>query len=73
MRDGPLYTILEPSSFTDQEGKVNRKVGVDPFEGMPTYINRYKKPRRTLPDLSSMPYGIVIVRCEDAIANSHNL
>jgi DNA-directed RNA polymerase III subunit RPC7 len=72
MRDGPLYTVLEPSSFTDQDGKVNRKAGVDPFEGMPTYINRYKKPKRTLPNLSGMPYGTVIVRYEGPISNAHN-
>jgi len=56
MRDGPLYTVLEPSSFTDEFGKVNKRAGIDPFQSMPTYTNRYKKPRRTLPDLSGIPY-----------------
>ena len=71
MRHGPLYTVLEPSSLMDQDGKVNKRAGIDPFEGMPTYVNRYKKPKRTLPDLSGMPYGTVMSLCEGRHSNSH--
>ena len=73
MRDGPLYTVLDPSSLTDQDGKVNKRAGMDPFEGMPTYINRYKKPKRTLPDLSGMPYGTVTAMYDGRGSNSHNV
>lgn len=57
MRNGPLYTVLEPSAFTDEQGKVNKHSGEDPFESMPTYSARYKKAKRTLPDLSHLFYG----------------
>jgi DNA-directed RNA polymerase III subunit RPC7 len=59
MRDGPLYTLLEASSMTDEQGHVNERAGFSPFEGMPKYSARYRKARRSIPDLSQMPYGMV--------------
>ena len=44
--------------MTDEKGKVNKRAGFDPFEGMPTYSEtKYKKAKRTLPDLTTRPYG----------------
>lgn len=57
IRDGPLYTVLDPSQLADDHGKVNKRSGFDPFDGMPAYSKRYQKPKRLLPDLSTRPYG----------------
>lgn len=56
VRDGPLYTVLDHSQLTDDHGKINRRSGFDPFDGMPSYSKRYHKPNRLLPDLSARPY-----------------
>ena len=52
VRNGPFYTELEPSSFTDEHGKTNPKAGFDPFTGVAKYSSRFAKPRRTVPDFS---------------------
>ena len=57
VRDGPLYTVLDPSQLTDEHGKTNKRSGFDPFDSMPSYSKRYQKPKRLLPDLSTRPYG----------------
>lgn len=57
VRDGPLYTVLDHSQLTDDHGKINRRSGFDPFDGMPSYSKRYHKPNRLLPDLSARPYS----------------
>ncbi len=49
VHEGPLYTVL---SETKQAGKQ-----ADPFEGMPTYTQKYQKRTRRLPKLDTRPYG----------------
>jgi DNA-directed RNA polymerase III subunit RPC7 len=57
IRDGPLFTVLDPGQLTDDRGRVNKRSGFDPFDGMPSYSQRYQKPKRLVPDLSTRQYG----------------
>jgi DNA-directed RNA polymerase III subunit Rpc31 len=57
VRNGPYYTILDPSSFTDDKGKTNPRAGFDPFSNVERYSSKFYKPKRTIPDLSGCEYG----------------
>lgn len=57
MRGGPYYSVLEPHSFTNEQGKVNKRKGFDPFTHVEKYTARYHKAKRTVPDLSHREYG----------------
>ncbi|KAI9883927.1 MAG: hypothetical protein M1823_004297 [Watsoniomyces obsoletus] len=48
VHEGPLYTVL---SETKHAGRL-----ADPFEGMPTYTQKYQKRTRRLPKLDTRPY-----------------
>ncbi|KAL8940327.1 MAG: hypothetical protein Q9211_002340 [Gyalolechia sp. 1 TL-2023] len=59
IHEGPFYTTLDTDAWV---GKRNIKASAatfDPFEGMPTYSQKYMKKRRRLPKLSARPYGSV--------------
>ncbi|KAL9023204.1 MAG: hypothetical protein Q9196_007339 [Gyalolechia fulgens] len=56
IHEGPFYTTLDTDA---RVGKRNIKASAatfDPFEGMPTYSQKYMKKRRRLPKLSARPY-----------------
>ncbi|KAI9817324.1 MAG: hypothetical protein M1826_001639 [Phylliscum demangeonii] len=58
MHDGPLYTILGGGPRAGQQGGGGGRLGtvIDPFEGMPTYTQKYKKKTRKIPRLDTRPY-----------------
>ncbi|KAB2576554.1 hypothetical protein DBV05_g4820 [Lasiodiplodia theobromae] len=57
IHEGPLYTVLGDHSRVSKRGAVaSSAVVVDPFEGMPTYGQKYKKQRRKIPRLDTRPY-----------------
>ncbi|KAK2766054.1 hypothetical protein FQN54_007569 [Arachnomyces sp. PD_36] len=53
IHDGPYYTVLGNDSF-----EKNSREHFDPFQGMPTYGERFRKKTRTLPKLTGRPYVI---------------
>jgi DNA-directed RNA polymerase III subunit RPC7 len=55
LREGPLYTVLDPNTRVHKNQR--QKAIVNPFENMPTYSQRYKKPRRKMPQLNTREYG----------------
>ncbi|KAK4980815.1 DNA-directed RNA polymerase III subunit C31 [Elasticomyces elasticus] len=54
---GPMYTTLDDLK-RDNEGSddAKAKAAYNPFEDAPTYSQRYKRERSTLPKLSDRPY-----------------
>ena len=57
--------MLDANTLTDEKGKSNKRAGFDPFEGMPTYSEtKYKKAKRTLPDLTTRPYGQILMEAD---------
>ncbi|KAL0265308.1 DNA-directed RNA polymerase III subunit C31 [Diplodia seriata] len=57
IHEGPLYTVLGDHSRVTKRGAVaSSAVVIDPFEGMPTYGQKYKKQRRKIPRLDTRPY-----------------
>jgi len=56
MHDGPIYTILDTQSLRDEEGFPAVKQ-FNPFEGVERYSLKYKKLKRTLPNLRTRSYG----------------
>lgn len=56
IHEGPLYTVLGASARIGKSAPPPAAV-FDPFEGMPTYAQKYKKQRRRMPRLDSRPYG----------------
>lgn len=56
IHEGPLYTVLGDNA---RVGKTTTPAAAqfDPFEGMPTYSQKYTKRRRKLPKLDTRPYG----------------
>lgn len=56
IHEGPLYTVLGDNA---RVGKSTTPAAAqyDPFEGMPTYSQKYTKRRRKLPKLDTRPYG----------------
>ncbi|KAL8949576.1 MAG: hypothetical protein Q9222_004324 [Ikaeria aurantiellina] len=57
IHEGPYYTVLDHDA---RVGKTNSRAAAaasfDPFEGMPTYSQKYVKKRRQLPKLDARPY-----------------
>ncbi|KAL8663710.1 MAG: hypothetical protein Q9202_003656 [Teloschistes flavicans] len=56
IHEGPFYTILDPNSRIEKSARIPAAASFDPFEGMPTYSQRYVKKRRRLPKLNARPY-----------------
>ncbi|GME63562.1 putative DNA-directed RNA polymerase III subunit rpc7 protein [Neofusicoccum parvum] len=57
IHEGPLYTVLgDHSRVTKPRAHASSAVVLDPFEGMPTYGQKYKKQRRKIPRLDTRPY-----------------
>jgi len=59
IHDGPLYAVLDANARISKKGRARSPAAAhfDPFEGQPTYTQRYKKKRNTLPTLSTRPFG----------------
>ena len=62
IHEGPLYTILGDTARVGKIGEKSRTVAAggtqfDPFEGMPTYSQRYTRKKRKIPKLDTRPYG----------------
>ncbi|TKA79092.1 hypothetical protein B0A49_01219 [Cryomyces minteri] len=53
IHEGPLYTVL---GHNVRVGKTGGRTQVDPFDGMPTYTQKYKRQRRKIPRLDTRPY-----------------
>ncbi|KAL8993606.1 MAG: hypothetical protein Q9169_006220 [Polycauliona sp. 2 TL-2023] len=60
IHEGPFYTILDNTSRIGKSAKASAAATFDPFEGMPTYSQKYVKKRRRLPKLSARPYGALV-------------
>ena len=56
--DGPLYTVRDDNARVGKP-RVPAAAQFDPFEGMPTYSQKYMKRRRKLPKLDARTYGKV--------------
>ncbi|KAI9793657.1 MAG: hypothetical protein M1816_007552 [Peltula sp. TS41687] len=62
VHEGPLYTVLGDNHRVAKQGSShggsnnNSALLVDPFEGMPTYSQKYRKKTRRLPRLDTRPY-----------------
>jgi len=60
IHDGPFYTILGSdvriSKSRPNGGRSPVAAHFDPFEGQPTYTQKYKRKRNTLPRLSTRPF-----------------
>jgi DNA-directed RNA polymerase III subunit RPC7 len=50
-RNGPFFATLDPSSLTDDNGKVAPRAGFDPFNDQEAFASKYKKTKRTIPEL----------------------
>jgi hypothetical protein len=68
LHDSALYTILDPSARIQKPGELtgawkphaqvgSKKAMASPFETMATYSHKYKKRRRTMPELDEREYG----------------
>ncbi|EXJ80550.1 hypothetical protein A1O1_08696 [Capronia coronata CBS 617.96] len=58
-RNGPYYSVLDPSSLADPKtGKVIKRAGFDPFNDQEKYTAKYYKKKRTVPDLSGRDYEL---------------
>ncbi|KAL8914991.1 MAG: hypothetical protein Q9171_000431 [Xanthocarpia ochracea] len=55
IHEGPFYTILDSNARVGKTAK-SSAANFDPFEGMPTYSQKYIKKRRRLPKLNARPY-----------------
>ena len=47
-----MYSVLDPSNFTDEKGKVDKRAGFDPFNNQETYTTKLQHKKRTIPDLT---------------------
>ncbi|KAJ9649638.1 DNA-directed RNA polymerase III subunit C31 [Coniosporium apollinis] len=62
IHEGPLYTVLGDNVRVGKTGSSAPSAAAaaaatfDPFEGMPTYTQKYKKQRRKIPRLDMRPY-----------------
>ncbi|KAI4172365.1 MAG: hypothetical protein LQ343_003624 [Gyalolechia ehrenbergii] len=57
IHEGPFYTTLDNDARVGKNKTVKASAATfDPFEGMPTYSQKYMKKRRRLPKLSARPY-----------------
>ncbi|RMZ91557.1 hypothetical protein DV736_g1220, partial [Chaetothyriales sp. CBS 134916] len=55
--NSPFYSTLDPSTQTDDKGKVDKRAGVDPFNDQDVYSKRFERRKRTEPDLSGRRDG----------------
>ena len=59
IHEGPLYTVLgDSNNRVTKPGGAPSRVLVDPFDGMPTYTQKYRKKARKIPRLDTRPYGM---------------
>lgn len=56
IHEGPLYTVIGDNVRVGKPTASSAAV-FDPFEGMPTYSQKYTKRRRRIPKLDTRPYG----------------
>ncbi|KAK8201136.1 DNA-directed RNA polymerase III, subunit Rpc31 [Phyllosticta paracitricarpa] len=56
IHEGPLYTVLGDTSRVTKNRGTQTTDQSNPFESMPTYTQKYKKQRRTIPRLDTRPY-----------------
>ena len=56
IHEGPLYTVLGDNVRVGKS-TASSAAAFDPFEGMPTYSQKYTKRRRRIPKLDTRPYG----------------
>jgi DNA-directed RNA polymerase III subunit RPC7 len=57
IHDGPFYAILDSNARVHRSGRKSPPQShYDPFEGMPTYSQRFTRKRNTLPRLSTRPF-----------------
>ncbi|KAL8721232.1 MAG: hypothetical protein Q9225_002044 [Loekoesia sp. 1 TL-2023] len=56
IHEGPFYTILDEDSRIGKRTTKSSAASFNPFEGMPTYSQKYMKKKRRLPKLSARPY-----------------
>ncbi|KAI4157548.1 MAG: hypothetical protein LQ346_009119, partial [Caloplaca aetnensis] len=56
IHEGPYYTILDDEARVGKKTAASAAATFDPFNGMPTYSQKYMKKRRRLPNLSARPY-----------------
>jgi hypothetical protein len=64
IHDGPTYAIIGNTSQIERYATFDA-AQVDPFEGLPTYSNKYKKKKRTLPQLNTRSYGMLALKIYD--------
>lgn len=64
--DGPYYAVLHDAS-TSAEKNSTLRAQFDPFHGMPSYTERYRKRKRNVPYVLSRKYGKRIALCDDPI------
>lgn len=58
IHDGPFYTVLDSSARISKTGQRSPPAAhFDPFDGRPTYSQRFVRKRNTLPRLSTRPFG----------------
>ncbi|KAK5271568.1 DNA-directed RNA polymerase III subunit C31 [Exophiala xenobiotica] len=59
VRNGPYYSVLDPSSVADEKtGKVLKRAGFDPFNDQEKYTAKYHKKKRAVPDLTGRDYAL---------------
>jgi DNA-directed RNA polymerase III subunit RPC7 len=60
IHDGPLYSVIGDNVRVSKSGRRSPPAAhFDPFEGQPTYTQRYKRKKNTLPDLSKRPFSMI--------------
>ena len=58
IHEGPLYTVLGDDARVGKHQSW-AAASSDPFEGMPTYSQKYARKRRRVPKLDTRPYGMI--------------
>lgn len=66
IHEGPLYTVLGDHVRVGKP-TASSAATFDPFEGMPTYSQKYTKRRRRIPKLDTRPYGTHELRIVGAL------
>lgn len=57
-RNGTFFANLEPSSLTDDKGRVAPRAGFDPFNDQEAYASRFQKKKRSVPDVTSHKFAL---------------
>jgi DNA-directed RNA polymerase III subunit RPC7 len=50
-RNGPFCAALDPSSLTDDKGKIAPRAGFDPFNDQEVFSSNFQKKKRTIPEV----------------------